>query len=192
MLRHLGYLFYASAEGTEITDQTDNYYPTSQEMQAGGEGFTDAVAAFERHVEVGSDGELKLDEEGLTQETIDSAARNNLKPAIETMNERIRAGEIAADGVFPSSNRRLQPYGQSSAQGGTLFAQQDGYTTAQYGEEPPPEDNCGGESGTYKTWYGREYYLDKWTSLRFVRVGGGSRSRTPVKLDIVGHRPRSQ
>src|SRR5215210_2561943 len=107
------------------------------------------IAAFERHMKVGQDGQLKLDKEGLKQEDIDPATKDQLQRALDRTNKKIRNGKIKASDAFPVSQTKRTPVPFSTTAS----------NVPESGEITPQA--CNGVSGVYEgNWSGPDIYLD--------------------------------
>lgn len=107
------------------------------------------IAAFERHMTVGRDGQLKLDKEGLNQENVDPATKDQLQRALDRTNQKIRDRKIKASDAFPVSKTKRTPVPFRSTASKDLDS--GGVVT----------QDCSGESGMYEgNWSGPDIYLD--------------------------------
>jgi hypothetical protein len=97
------------------------------------------VTALEKHMSVGSDGQLKLDREAFAQENVDPTTRGQLERSLDATNRKIAAGTIEASDVFPRSAVKSHAVGKRNN------------VTAQ---------DCTGESGNFSDASGSYYYLD--------------------------------
>jgi hypothetical protein len=121
------------------------------------------IAAFERHMKVGRDGQLKLDKEGLAQEDIDPATKAQLQRALDRTNRKIRNGKIKASDAFPVSQTKRTPVPFSTA----AQKLESDEVTAQA---------CNGASGVYEgNWSGPDIYLNSCevSILTNALAGGG-------------------
>ena len=106
------------------------------------------IAAFERHMKVGRDGQLKLDREGLNQEDIDPAMRDQLQRALDRTNKKIRNGKIKASDAFPISQTKRTPIPLAKSHSNVVGS----------GEITPLA--CNGVSGVYEgNWSGPDIFL---------------------------------
>lgn len=105
------------------------------------------IAAFEKHMKVGRDGQLKLDKEGLNQEDVDPATKDQLQRALDRTNKKIRDGKIKASDAFPVSQTKRTPVPFST-------------TARALGSDEITAQACNGASGMYEgNWSGPDIYL---------------------------------
>ncbi len=117
-----------------------------------------AVSVMERHIRIGRDGTLGLNEEGLANDIGTGAAEgiaprvfDDLREDMEATNDQIRGGKLRASDVFPSEDVELVEQKVS-----TLDAR-----------------SCRGRSGRRWHWWGVRLYLDSCDVNKLLLVYAG-------------------